>query len=84
MACIGSWALASIFLYSYLQRKHINHIQSCIVHALSKYSTRTVLRILPGKIHSQIKGMNMGVWVFGTTNQLFMRGSLAEAKFSKQ
>ena len=30
------------------------------------------------------KSMNMGIWVVGTTNQLFIRGSYTEIKFSKK
>ena len=31
-----------------------------------------------------IKSTNMGIWVVGTTNQLFIRGSYTETKFSKK
>ena len=30
------------------------------------------------------KSMNIGIWVVGTSNELFMRGSYTEAKFSKK
>ena len=30
------------------------------------------------------KSMNMDIWVFGTSNQLFARGSLTETKTSKK
>ena len=30
------------------------------------------------------KSRNMGIWVVGTSNQLFVRGSSTEAKFSKR
>ena len=30
------------------------------------------------------KSMNMDIWVFGTSNQLFTRGSLTETKISKK
>ena len=30
------------------------------------------------------KSRNMGIWVVGTSNQLFIRGSYTETKFSKK
>ena len=30
------------------------------------------------------KSTNMGIWVVGTSNQLFIRGSLTETKFSSK
>ena len=49
-----------------------------------------VLLILTGKIHPQIKlkclrkSMNVDIWVIGTLNQLFVRGSHTQIKFSKK
>ena len=36
------------------------------------------------KIPALTKSMNMDIWVVGTTNQLFIRGSYTEIKFSKK
>ena len=36
------------------------------------------------KISALTKSMNMDIWVVGTMNQLFIRGSYTETKFSKK
>ena len=36
------------------------------------------------KTSALTESMNMDIWVVGTTNQLFKRGSYAEIKFSKK
>ena len=46
---------------------------------------KNALRILTGKKHRQIKlqrvgSRNIGIWVVGTSNQLFIRGSETETK----
>ena len=46
---------------------------------------KNALRILIGKKHRQIKlqrvgSRNIGIWVVGTSNQLFIRGSETETK----
>ena len=41
-----------------------------------------ILRILRGK--KAPKYPNMDIWVVGTSNQLFIRGSYTETKFSKK
>ena len=55
---------------------------------LNKLKTEVYsLTILTGKKHLQIKlqkSMNMDIWVVGTPNQLFRRGSYTETKFSKK
>ena len=35
------------------------------------------------KTPAPTKSRNMGIWVVGTSNQLFIRGSETETKFSK-
>ena len=35
------------------------------------------------KTQAPAKSINMGIWVIGTLNQLFMRGSSTQIKFSK-
>ena len=48
------------------------------------------LRILPGKTHPQKKtqalaeSINMDIWVIGTLNPLFIRGSYNQIKISKK
>ena len=46
------------------------------------------LRILPGKTHLQIKlkhlSMNMHIWAIDILNQLFMKDSYTQIKFSKK
>ena len=50
----------------------------------------TVLKILTEKKYPKIKplaltkGMDMGIWVVGTSNHLFIRDSYNETKFSKK
>ena len=50
----------------------------------------TVLRILTEKKYPKIKplaltkGMNMGIWVVGTSNHLFIRDSYNENKIFKK
>ena len=52
--------------------------------------TSRLLRLLTGKKASSnkkpafMKSMNMDVWVVGASNQLFIRGSYTETKFSKK
>ena len=53
---------------------------------LSSYIT---IRILTMKVHSQIKlvfmkSMNMYIWGIGTVDQLFVRSSYTQIKFSKK
>ena len=37
-----------------------------------------------GKTQVSTKSINMDIWVIGTLNQLFIRGSYTEIKFSKK
>ena len=36
------------------------------------------------KTRTVTKSMNMGIWVIGTLNQLFIRGSYTQINFSKK
>ena len=40
-------------------------------------------KLLPNKTPALRKSTNMGIWNVGTSNQLFIRGSFTETKFSK-
>ena len=47
------------------------------------------LKILTGKTHSNKiealkKSMNLDIWVIGTLNELFKRGSYTQIRFSKK
>ena len=50
--------------------------------------TRFDLRVLTGKKHAKVKlqrlRMNIVIWVVGTSNQLFIRGSKTETKILKK
>ena len=55
---------------------------------LLPFFSHFLLRIFREKAHSNkipalAKSMNMDIWAVGTSNQLFIRGSLTETKFSK-
>ena len=42
------------------------------------------VKALSNKTPALTKSANMDIWVVGTSNQLFMRGSQTETKFSKK
>ena len=41
-------------------------------------------KALPNKTTALTKSTNMGIWVVGTSNQLFIRGFLTKIKFLKK
>ena len=56
-------------------------LSPCVLGSQVKDTHRE--KALSNKTPALTKSANMGIWVVGTTNQLFMRGSKTDTKFPK-
>ena len=59
----------------YFEAKHLSRLPLCIIWPPKFIKDTQREKVLSNKTPSLTKSMNMSIWVVGTSNQLFIRGS---------